>query len=411
MRIERGSRSGRGFFLPNLFRRSATEWCNVWLLAAVAAAPHFACESAGRPTDAGSSFEDGGRTDGFSEAAPDSGEVADPDGEMIEGGADEGGDVSSPDGSVDARTELVWRELARQETTRLVSGGVWDGRLYAGTHLGGASAIYDYPPFREQQVFGGESVLDFCAFAGTLFSSHENGPRIYRLTGDSWELAHDHGSGWVYMFFLTVFRGSLWATGGTAEFVGLLESTDGSTYAERAVLPGWNWLPVVYRDLLYVVGHDGAAYSPEPASGYASPDGIRFDRVEALTGGPEYQCACVWRDELFLGTGGWTNDRGNDASARIYVFDGMNRTEVFATDRNGVTDLIAFRGRLYATVDSGWERPEGDSRLYESVDGTTWSIVRTFPDPELRHMETLGDDTLVVYGGRAGDYGVLYAGE
>lgn len=311
----------------------------------------------------------------------------------------------------DIPDELVWRELGRQETTRFVSGAVFGGRIYGGTHFGGTSAIYDYPPFELQQQFGGESVLDFGEYAGVLFSAHENGPRVYRLAGDEWTLAFEHGDGWVYMFFMTVFRSTLVVSGGTVDFIGLVGTGDGSTFPDLAVMPGWNWLPVVYRDELYMLGHAGSAYAPEGASAVRSADGVAFATVDALSGGPEYQCGYVWNDLLFLGTGGWTTDRTGTGLAFIYAFDGTSRTQVFSGDRNGVTDIIAFRGSLYATVDAGWETPDGDSALYESPDGAAWSLLRTFPDPELRHLEVVDDSALVVYGGRAGGYGVIYIWE
>jgi len=313
---------------------------------------------------------------------------------------------------IDVPDELVWRELGRQETTRFVSGAVFGGRIYGGTHLGTASAIYDYPPFELQQSFGGESVLDFGEFSGILFSAHENGPRVYRLAGDEWTLAFEHGGGWVYMFFMAVFGSTLVVSGGTGDFVALVGTGDGSTFSDMAVMPGWNWVPVVFGDELYMLGHAGSAYVDGGASAVKSADGAAFADVGALSGGPEYQCGCVWNDLMFLGTGGWTTNRAGTGLAFIYTFDGASRTQVFsAPDRNGVTDIIAFRGRLYATVDAGWETPEGDSAIYESPDGIAWTLLRTFPDPELRHMEVVDDAALVVYGGRAGGHGVIYIWE
>jgi hypothetical protein len=98
--------------------------------------------------------------------------------------------------------------------------------------------------------------------------------------------------------------------------------------------------------------------------------------VDALPGGPECQCGYVWNDLMLLGTGGWTTDRHATGLAFIYAYDGATRTQVFSADRNGVTDIIAFRGSLYATVDAGRETEVGDSGLYESPDGVTWSLLR-----------------------------------
>jgi hypothetical protein len=349
------------------------------------------------------------------EAVPDL-DVQAEDGEGADSITTDGSDPATEDLAPDVTEDEVfdlpheptWIEIGRQDTTRFVSGTVMNGRIYAGTHLGGSSAIYDYPPLRMQQFFGGESVLDLCEFGGSLYSTHENGSRIYRLSGDAWELVYDR-AGWDYMFFMILFQGALLATGGTAETVFLVGTDDGATFSEIAVMPGWNWVPVEYRGELYLLGHDGAAYAGEPASGLKSGDGVNFSRVDALFGGPEYQCACVWNDILYLGTGGWTNGRERDDLAVIYAYDGATRAQVFTTDKNGVTSIAAFQGRLYATVDTGWERAPGDSRLYESTDGITWTLTRTLPDPEMRAATAADDSSLILFGGQAGGYGVIYS--
>ncbi len=300
-----------------------------------------------------------------------------------------------------------WTEIGRQNVTRFVSGEVFGGRIYGGTHLAPSSEIYDYPPFRRQQFFGGESVLDFCSFGGALYSTHENGPRIYRLVNDQWELAYER-SGWTYSFFMTNFAGCLYATGGTASAVGLLKTSNGTIWETVAGFSDWVWLTIVYNNELYVFGHEGAAYAAEPAVAYRSPDGASFSVVPALGGGAEYQCACVWSGHLYLGTGGWTNNRGSNDSARIYRYDGSARTQVLSVAMNGVTSICAMGDKLYATVDSGWERPSGESRLYESPNGTDWTLIKTFADPEMRALAAYDDSRLIVFGGKAGAYGVIY---
>jgi len=300
-----------------------------------------------------------------------------------------------------------WTEIGRQNVTRFVSGEVFGGRIYGGTHLAPSSEIYDYPPFRRQQFFGGESILDFCPLGGVLYSTHENGPKIYKLVNDQWELAYER-SGWSYMFFMTNFGGYLYATGGTTAGVGLLRTSDGTTWDTVASFSNWVWLIVVYNNELYLVGHEGSGYAAEPAVGYKSSNGTSFSVVPALGGGAEYQCVYVWNGHLYLGTGGWTNNRGSNDSARIYRYDGTTRTQVLSVPMNGVTSICAMGGKLYATIDSGWERPSGESRVYESPNGTDWTLIKTFPDPEMRHLAAQGNSQLIAFGGKAGAHGVIY---
>jgi MYXO-CTERM domain-containing protein len=210
------------------------------------------------------------------------------------------------------------------------------------------------------------------------------------------------------MFFGEIYQGAMFLTGGTASSVGLLRSDDGASFAETAGFAGWLWLPVAYQGRLYVLGHAGAAYEDAGAAAVVSDDGVNFQPVDALAGGAEYQTAFVWQGALYLGTGGWTTARTADDRAQIYRFDGSTRTLVLSEGMNGVTSFAAMGGKLFAALDSGWERDAGQSRLYESTDGASWTQVETFADPELRHLETLDDETLVLFGGQACQYGVIY---
>jgi len=304
-----------------------------------------------------------------------------------------------------------WVVLGRQEVTRFVTGVVHDDVVYGGTHCGGQSAIYTYQPnsgtFEQQQFFGGESVLDLEELDGRLYSTHENGAQVYRLDGSQWQLAHAH-AGWDYMFFMTTFRGALYLTGGTVEYIGLLRTVDGTQFDLVAEFPGtWAWLPVVFADELYLLGHAGSGYAAEPAIAYKSGDGEHYEQVAALSGGPEYQTAFAWRGHLYLGTGGWTQARDSDDTARLYRYDGTTRVEVLSVAKNGVTSIAADGNQIYATIDTGWERPAGSSILYRSSDGANWQPMRNFDDPELRQI-VVHPRGLVVLGGRADGYGVVY---
>ena len=70
----------------------------------------------------------------------------------------------------------TWTQIGSHSGPRFVSGEVFNSRYYGGSGCDevAGSAVYDYPPYRNMHTFGGETVLDFCAFNGTLYSSHEN---------------------------------------------------------------------------------------------------------------------------------------------------------------------------------------------------------------------------------------------
>ena len=99
-----------------------------------------------------------------------------------------------------------------------------------------------------------------------------------------------------------------------------------------------------------------------------------------------------WRGHLYLGTGGWSNDRKASNTAKIYRYDGLKRQEVLADiQMNGVTSLAACGRYLMALADSGWESGQGTSALYRTVDGMEWVRVKVFDHPEMRKIEIVED--------------------
>jgi hypothetical protein len=174
-------------------------------------------------------------------------------------------------------------------------------------------------------------------------------------------------------------------------------------------LDDWAWVPVVFQGSLYLLGHQGTPYSQGKATAYRTGDGRRFDPVLSLEGGAEYQCAFSWKGYLYLGTGGWSNDRKAANTARIYRYDGLKREEVLADiQMNGVTSLAACGRYLLALADSGWESHQGTSALYRTVDGIKWDRVKLFDHPEMRKIEIVGDHSLLLFGGKNREYGVVY---
>jgi len=157
------------------------------------------------------------------------------------------------------------------------------------------------------------------------------------------------------------------------------------------------------------LGHKGSAYSKDIAIAYKSNDGKTFYPVEELSGGPEYQCGFQWGNNLYLGTGGWTNNRTGGNTAKIYRYDGQNRQEVLSNiSKNGITSFASCGNKIFALADSGWEADLGTSYLFESSDGIEWKHIHTFNEPEMKKIEVVENKTLIVLGGKNDGYGVIY---
>jgi hypothetical protein len=318
-----------------------------------------------------------------------------------------------------------WQEFIFREApaTRFVAGIWFNERIYAGTHNPGS--IYEFSikplgaelkrtffPDSEAPV---EAVLDLISFRGELFAVVEKSPseirRLNRATG-VWEAVSIPVREGYY--FATIFQEQMFVSGGVPKHRGLtvFRSAEGRIFEESAQLPDWAWVPVVYQDQIYFLGHRGAAYTREGTAAFRSSAGSRFERVAALEGDFQYQCAYAWRGALYLGIGGWTTAREAKNRAQVYCFDGTQRELVLAgIGMNGITSLNSCGRYLYALADSGWESQEGLSALYRTTDGKDWERVRTFPHPEMRRIEIVAGKNLLLFGGKNREYGVVYLHE
>jgi hypothetical protein len=318
-----------------------------------------------------------------------------------------------------------WQEVVFRDEpgTRFVSGTYHHDRVYAGTHNPGSLYAFALQPLgaEVQRVFFPdrraltEAVIDLVGFREDLLALVEKIPsevrRLNRETGtwDPVEIPSREG-----FYFGTVFQGQLFVSGGFPKRRGLtiFRSADGRRFEETAHLPDWAWVPAVYQDRLYFLGHKGAAYSKEGTAAFRSSDGRRFERVASLEGDFQYQCAAAWQGQLYLGTGGWTTDRAAKNQAQVYRFDGTRRELVLADIHlNGITSLAGCGRHLYALADSGWETREGSSALYRTANGKDWEKVRTFPHPEMRKIAGVAGKHLLLFGGRNREYGVVYLHE
>jgi hypothetical protein len=316
--------------------------------------------------------------------------------------------------------ETGWKAFYFKDSpaSRFVSGKFYEGLLFAGTHSPGAvySAKLDQLgsavkgtilPHRDDPA---EAVLDLIVFQNTLFALIEKKPseirRWDRATGD-WEpvpIPPLEG-----IFFAQVFQDQLYVTGSLKKGIRVLRSADGRRFEEVAALEEWVWVPAVFQEALYLFGHQGTPHSQGKAMAYRTRDGSRYETVPSLEGGAEYQCAYPWKGHLYLGTGGWSNDRKAANTAKIYRYDGLKRQDVLADIRmNGVTSLAACGQYLLALADSGWESGQGTSALYRTVDGLEWVRVKVFDHPEMRKIEIAEDKVLILLGGKNMEYGVVY---
>jgi hypothetical protein len=316
--------------------------------------------------------------------------------------------------------ETGWKVFTFKGKTasRFVSGKSYEGLIFAGTHSPGAvySAKLDQLssevkgtllPFPDDPA---EAVLDFIVFQNNLYALVEKSPseirRWNRATG-AWDpvpIPPLEG-----IFFAQVFQNQLYLTGSFKKGIRVLRSLDGRRFEGVAALEDWTWIPVAFQEALFLLGHQGTPYSQGKATAYRTGDGSRYESVPSLEGGAEYQCAFPWKGYLYLGTGGWSNARKASNTAKIYRYDGLKRQEVLADiQMNGVTSLATCGRYLLALADSGWESDQGTSALYRTVDGLEWTRVKVFDHPEMRKIEIVDDEILILLGGKNREYGVVY---
>ncbi|MBI5585099.1 MAG: hypothetical protein HY892_14900 [Deltaproteobacteria bacterium] len=315
-----------------------------------------------------------------------------------------------------------WEEIIFKDdpATRFVSGIWYKDRVYAGTHNPGSVYVFGLDPlgsdvkrafFPDKQA-PTEAVLDLIAFRNELFGVVEKSPsEIRRLnwengTWDPVDIPSREG-----FYFGAVFRGNLFISGGVPKHDGMtiFRSKDGRSFVQVAHLSDWVWVPAVYQDHLYFLGHKGSAYSKGGTAAFRTNNGSRFERVPSLEGKFQYQCAYPWKGHLYLGIGGWTTARGAKNQAQIYRFDGKRREQVLVDiQMNGITSLAACGRYLYALADSGWESREGVSTLYRTADGKDWEIVRSFPHPEMRKIEIVAGKHILLLGGKNREYAAAY---
>ncbi len=206
---------------------------------------------------------------------------------------------------------------------RFVTGKVYRNKIFGGTHNRGGLYSYDINSGQFSEEMNGvsdrqgwEAVLDLIVHKDSLYSINEMRPsEVRRLDSQTGSWVICNAPELEYYMFTTLFNERLYLTGGSRSKIDLLRTDDGHYFYKVFSSHDWVWRPVVYKNELYLLGHGGSAYDKQGAKAYKSKDGISFEEETGLAGGPEYQCAFQWRDYLYLGTGGWTNNRASRSDA------------------------------------------------------------------------------------------------
>ena len=293
----------------------------------------------------------------------------------------------------------------------LLSSAVFNGKYYLGNY--GAHLITG-PTWADVSWDRGstESILDICSFNNDLYFTAERDGGLYKLANGVPSLifsAH-------YGFHMAIWKDELYFTYG-------LNGTDelwlGKVQADGTVVPGLlniytapnigNYLYYVAAvgPLLILGPHSGSPYDPGMSLILYTSDGTDwFDwyEWEALTGLEPIYRAHAWGNGIYLGT--WPTRNGNDwdpnQGGKIYKSGENNSLDLVCdTGKKRITAFFEYNSKLYALAAMDWNTTTpGDSELWETSDGTSWSKVFTFTgDPEVSTAVVSPDGTSVIFGG------------
>ena len=266
-----------------------------------------------------------------------------------------------------------------------MSGVYLNDRLYLGGY--GSGDIYGYLPFTAEATNTGEAVLSMCVFKGVIYATSENNStsgttRVLRRGADGqWTAVNIPG----YASYFMCVWGNYLLVMTTADLTSTdyWYSSDGVNFHHGWHFSDWLWVPTIFKNELYILGHSG------PPSGPGSPkvvkwNGSTFVDVPALCGTAgvaEWQCAVEHGGYMFLGAGGWTIGGGTSLAA-VYRFDGTNVTSVksdLAYHECQALLSSTYNNYLYAAFGHGFKSDVGGSQLYASLDGTSaWADAGSF---------------------------------
>jgi len=233
---------------------------------------------------------------------------------------------------------------------------------------------------------------------------------IYRRSGGSWTRGDLPG---FATYFMCRWGNSIvftYCNSNRFTTVEVYQSTDGVNFNAMGQFSDWWWVPTVYKNELYVIGHKGKIQEAGNPCGAIKWTGNNFVEVAALTGVShvvEWQCAAEHNGYMFLGAGGWLLQRGDRDIAAVYRYDGASCVESLRVAGYSEASAIgSHNGVLYAAFASGFKydgsyATPGNSQVWSSIDnGSTWTYNATFPMAQLYVLLSTGD-ALIAAGGNS----------
>lgn len=300
-----------------------------------------------------------------------------------------------------------WAQAGNTSGDFAMGGAYYNGKVYLGGY--GSGKLYSVNPLKLELNDTGEAVLAVVNFNNAVYATSENNDmagqhtRVFKYDG-SWK---EIGIDGYAAYFMTVWNNNLVVTS-TRNLSSIdVNIGNGSSFSRMATFSDWLWVPVVYKNELYILGHGGGPDGP----GYSKAvkwNGSSFVDVPALCNSSiiEWQSGVEHNGYLYLGSGGWTMARGSSKAA-VYRFDGVNLIEV-KTDPgyHEVQCLLSSRGSLYATFGQGFKYDNGGSKIW-AMNGNSWREFGTFPCPQLYVIVEIPEGQLAA-GGRQGNLNYFY---
>ena len=259
----------------------------------------------------------------------------------------------------------------------------YDERLLAGLFGYGqeaSSMLFAYPPWGrvEPGLLGiSESVCAMQPFAGHLVANTESSGDIVRsLDGVSWQVVWDGENGTIGCD-LVEHAGMLYAVNydnQSRENGRILRSPDGVQWSQV-----WDSGAGISRYLREVASFDGRLFAfsvdENTQQGYVlrSQDGVEWTEAPTPT---RFFRSHVWEGALWLSS----TSRGGNGEAGVWRSDGDTFELVHPSDKAYVTELVQWRGALFAGTSDGWKDDVGTSSVLMSPDGEQWQTVCDLPE-------------------------------
>jgi len=288
-------------------------------------------------------------------------------------------------------------------------------KLHLGTY--GTGDIYSWLPLVAELENSGEAVLAMCEYKGTIYATSENNDmegqhtRVLKRTPVGWVEAASL-KGYAAYFMAVWGEYLIVTTTSDLRSIDYWYSKDGASFVKGSTFVDWLWVPVVFRNELYLLGHSGPAEGPGHSRAVKwNVDGWKEVPALCRPDVVEWQCATEHSDgKLYLGGGGWTLARGTPQAA-VYCYDGQTcaqvKTEPSAHECQALLSS-KINGYLYATFGQGFKINEGNSRMWASKDGATWLDAGTFEDCPNLYVMLDSPYGFVAAGGKEGNLRAYY---